>query len=265
MRHACGFFTNHDGEGWTIQRFLDASQTDALLILRNGRIAFEWYAPGRGVADQHIVFSVTKSLVGSLAGVLVEKSLLSTQASVVHYVPEMSRSGYAGASVRDLLDMTVSLDFEEAYLIPDSPYARYREATGWHEGQPGRAPSDMHHFLAEIAANGQAHGRKFSYLSPNSDLLGWVCERAGGAWLRNPSLRADLETAGRRGSCFNHGRSYRRRARSWWVSICTLRDMARFGECMRTCGSVDGRRVIPPEWVRDILKAGDCTAFKQAA
>jgi CubicO group peptidase (beta-lactamase class C family) len=252
-----------DGQGseWNIQQFLDVTFSDGVLILQNGRVLFEWYTPDQSAKDEHIVFSVTKSVIGTLAGILLEKQILEPTAPITRYVPEVSEAGYGTARVRDLLDMTVSLDFEEAYLTPDSPFARYRESTGWHEVSGGRPTKDMHAFLGEIAGNGKPHGLRFGYLSPNSDLLGWVCERAAGIELA--TLISDLIwkpmgaespasiTLDRSGS-----------ARAAGGLSCTLRDMARFGECMRAEGAVAGRQVVPRSWVTDIQTQGNRDAWK---
>jgi CubicO group peptidase (beta-lactamase class C family) len=254
-------FTGRNAEAWTIGRFLDATYTDGFLILRDGRIAFEWYASGQSAADEHIVFSVTKSLIGSLVGILVAQRLLDPQAPVVHYLPELSASGFGQARVRDLLDMTVSLDFEEAYLVPDSPFARYREATGWHEVPPGKIARGMHAFLGEIAAGQEPHGTRFDYLSPNSDLLGWVCERAGGQPL--PTLISQLiwkPMGAQSPASITLDRYGAPRAAGGFG--CTLRDMARFGECMRQGGTVAGRPIVPSGWVEDIQWQGDRAAWK---
>lgn len=255
-------FRSRDGVPWTIERFLESTCTDGLLILRDGRLLFEWYTPGYSSRDEHIVFSVTKSIVGSLVGILVEQGVLDPLALVMHYVPEMSVSGYRQARVRDLLDMTVSLDFEEAYTVPDSPYARYREATGWHVARSGDGGIGMHDFLGRIESTGEPHGTIFNYLSPNSDLLGWVCERAAGVPL--PRLLSELiwEPMGAESHASitidRHGA-----ARAAGGFGCTLRDMARFGECMLNGGIAAGRRVIPRDWVKDIQTHGDREAWNR--
>jgi len=257
-------FADRHGTSWTVDRFATASYTDGLLILRDGRIAFEWYAPGQSADDEHLIFSITKSVVGSLAGILVEEGLLDPQVEVTRYVPEVGGSGYVGARVRDLLDMTVSLDFEESYLVPGSAFARYRQATGWHVPDESGASVGMHSFLRQIGSKDAPHGAVFNYLSPNSDLLGWVCERAGGSALS--SLLSDLiwkpMGATTRASITLDRFGSPRAAGGFG---CTLRDMARFGECMRLSGAAGGRQIIPRDWVQDILTNGDRRAWNRSS
>jgi CubicO group peptidase (beta-lactamase class C family) len=257
-------FMDRERDVWTIHRFLEASNTDGMIVLLDGRIAFEWYTPGQSASDEHLIFSVTKSVVGSLAGILVQRGQLNPDSPVAQYVPEISGSGYDGAQVRDLLDMTVSLDFEEAYLTPDGPFARYRQATGWHETPAGGAALDMHSFLRGIRPGTLPHHERFDYLSPNSDLLGWVCERAGGLPLATLiSVLIWKPMGAEAGASITLDRSGAPRAAGGLG--CTLRDMARFGECMRACGAIGGHSVIPCDWVNDIRNGGSKDAWSRGA
>jgi CubicO group peptidase (beta-lactamase class C family) len=257
-------FRSSSSEAWTIERFLQGTYTDAFLILRDGRIVFEWYTPGQSPSDEHIVFSVTKSLIGSLAGILVDKGLLDPLGPVVRYVPEVGESGYSGAHVRDLLDMAVGLDLEETPLVSNSPYSRYREAVGWEEIPAGQTAIGMRTALSRLTGNGQLHGTRFSYLSPNSDLLGWICERASCIQLASLISLLIWKPMGAQ----SHGSitvdSYGAPRAAGGLG-CTLRDMARFGECMRTGGVVSGRQVIPRDWVKDTLTQGDRSAWERGA
>jgi CubicO group peptidase (beta-lactamase class C family) len=252
------------GEEWALSRFLNETFTDAFLVLHDGQIIVEWYGAGRSPSDEHIVFSVTKSLVGSLVGVLVDLGKLEPLAPVVTYVPEVRGSGYREARVRDLLDMTVGLEFAETPLVANSPFARYREAVGWEDVTESQTAAGIHAFLETIEANGDPHGSRFSYLSPNSDLLGWVCERAAGSPLAELISRFVWKPigAGSRGSITVDHLGTPRAAGGF---SCTLRDMARFGECMRNVGKVAGRQVIPQSWIQDILTNGDRGAWERGA
>src|SRR5687768_1681572 len=125
-----------------------------------------------------------------LAGILVEQGKLDPTALVARYVPEVAGSAYADATVRHVLDMTVSIDFDESYLDPNSAFARYREAMGWNPvDDPAKTPG-LHPFIATLPRGKGQHGTRFHYISPNSDLLGWIIERAAGR--RYADLMSDL-------------------------------------------------------------------------
>lgn len=154
--------------------YLGRSHTDALVVLSDGQLSTEWYAPGVRRDDRHMLFSCTKSVVGLVAEVLVAKGVLDEHAPVALYVPEAEQGGYADARVRDLLDMTADISFSEDYEGPD--VRAFRIACGQVEASdsPG-----IHAYTASLPGAGQ-HGRATRYASPTTDLAGWVCERATG-------------------------------------------------------------------------------------
>jgi CubicO group peptidase (beta-lactamase class C family) len=75
--------------------------------------------------------------------------------------------------------MRVGVAFEEDYLAASGPMIAYRK-TNWNPLEPGEAPSDLRSFYRELVRSDGPHEGRFHYVSPNTDLLGWVMERAAG-------------------------------------------------------------------------------------
>ena len=173
-------FNGHDGEPTTVGQALRATHTDAFVALRRVRIAMEWYGHGMSAATPHIVFSVSKSICGTLGGILVDRGLLDPDDGVIDYIPELASSVYAGCTIRHLLDMAVGIAFNEDYEDPKGDVVRYRHAAGWDPLPAGEAPIDLRSFLARQKPDGAKHGEVFHYVSTNTDVLGWVYERACG-------------------------------------------------------------------------------------
>lgn len=256
-------FAGGDGRDWRFSDLIDATHTDALVVLHRGAVAMEIYRGAYDGTRPHILFSVSKSLTGTLAGLLVADGLLTPDDPVVKYVPEIAGSAYGDCTVRHVLDMTVSTTLEEAYLDPDSDYARYRRATGWNPVTDPSKETDLHGFLAEVPRGPEAHGTLFRYRSPNSDLLGWILERAAGQrfadlfceriWKPLGCESAADITVDRSGG-----------ARTAGGISTTARDLARFGELMRLGGTYDGRRIVPSAWIDDILTAGNRDAWQKS-
>ena len=71
--------------------------------------------------DPHILMSVSKSMLGLIAGTLVERNEFSEEDLITKYIPELADSAYAGATVRNLLDMRVGVFFNEDYLATEGP------------------------------------------------------------------------------------------------------------------------------------------------
>jgi len=245
--------TRIDGSADTAGEVLDDTFTDAYAVLQDGELVTEWYGPLGGPDQPHALMSVSKSVVGCVAAVLIDGGQLDPQALVTTYVPELAASGYAGATVRHVLDMRSGVRFLEEYANPQADIRRLDEWIGW-EGPSAGEPRGLYRFLATLQAEAP-HGSRFLYRSAESDVLGWVCERAAGrpmaalisesvwapmgagheAWLLHDALGTAVHDGG----------------------LCaTARDVARFGQMLLDGGAVpDGsggtRRVVPPRWLRD--------------
>jgi CubicO group peptidase (beta-lactamase class C family) len=147
-----------NGRKLAFAQFLVETNTDALVILKNGRLVFEHYAHGMTAHSPHILMSVSKSMLGLLAGILQAGGVLDCDRAVTAYVPEVAATAYAGATVRDLLDMRVGIAFAEDYLATSGPIVEYRKSTGWNPPGPGESASDLRSFLRTLTPTGRAHG-----------------------------------------------------------------------------------------------------------
>jgi CubicO group peptidase (beta-lactamase class C family) len=237
--------TRVDGSVGTVRGVLDGTFTDAFAVLQDGELAAEWYVDGGGPDMVHAVLSVTKSLVGCVAGILVDQGVLDEDAPAERYVPELATSGYAGATVRHLLDMRSGARFLEDYADPG---AEIRQMDEWLLGERG-----LYAYLPTLGAE-RPHGGHFLYRSSETDVLGWVCERASGALMADlmgelvwaPMGAADdaeimVDSTGT--AVHNGGLG------------ATARDLLRFGQLLLSGGAVPApgggrRQVLPSRWLR---------------
>ena len=207
--------------------FIEGTDTDGLLVLHRGRIAFEHY--GNGMTDEtpHILMSVSKSMLGLLLHLLG----LDPERRVSEVLPQLEATAYRGAKLRHLLDMRAGIAFNEDYLATSGPIIQYRKATGWNPLGPGESPSDLHSFYQVLKERDGEHGGRFHYVSPNTDLLGWVIEQATGrryaelmserVWKAAGAERSAYITVDRLGA-----------PRCAGGMCATLRDLARVGQWM---------------------------------
>lgn len=222
--------------------------TDAVMVLHGGEVVDERYFKGMTETTRHLVMSVSKSIVGCVAGVLVGQGRLDPQVALTHYVPEVAHSGYAGATVRDVLDMRTGVAFRETYTASDSEVRIMERSMGW---APLLAddPPGAYAYLTTIGVSGP-HGRGFIYRSADTDMLGWVCERAAGQRMADlistliwQPMGAEFDaeiTCDSVGTAIHDG----------GIST-TLRDLARFGQMVLDDGVVEGRQVVPAAWLAD--------------
>ena len=232
-----------DGSNGTVRDILDDTFTDAFAVLQDGSLVSEHYAGDGGPERRHAVLSVTKSVVGCVAGVLLDRGVLEEHRAIGDYVPELATSGYAGATVRHLLDMRSGVRFVEDYA---DPIAHIRVLDEW-LGEQG-----LYAYLATLEAD-RPHGGPFLYRSSETDVLGWTCERASGTTMADLVSELVWEPMGA-----EHDAEIMCDARGTAVHdgglAATARDLLRFGQLLLDGGTVplDGgaRAVLPGAWMR---------------
>ena len=249
-----------DGSRYDLERFLAETETDGMLVLREGPIVHEHYGPGMDAVTPHFFASVTKSVLGLVAGILAGRGVLATDRPVTEWLPEVAGTAWAGATLRDLLDMRVGIRFDEDYLATSGAIIEYRKAQGWDPLAPGEEPSDLRSFFRTLTETDGPHGGAFHYVSPNTDLLGWTIERAAGRrytdvvsellWQPMGATSDAYITVDRLGA-----------PRAAGGMCATLRDLALVGQLVANRGRCDGREIVPADWIDDILEGGDPAAW----
>jgi len=245
--------TRVDGSGGTVGDVLDDTFTDAYAVLQDGRLVAESYSAAGGPLQPHAVMSVTKSVVGCVAGALEGQGLLDLTRDVADYVPELAESGYAGSTSRDLLDMRSGVRFLEEYANPNADVRRLDSWIARSRRPAGELPRGLYRFLATLRAD-SPHGERFLYRSSETDVLGWVCERAGGTRMADLISRLVWAPIGAEqdaemicdglGAAVHDG------------GLCTTaRDLLRFGQMLLDGGTVPGaggevNTALPPDWLR---------------
>lgn len=238
---------------------LTQAYTDGIMVLHRGQVVFERWFGVTGPESRHIAFSVTKSFVGAIAEMLIEEGRLDPSADVSHILPELAGSGFADATVRQVMDMTTALAFAEDYADPNSGIGAYSAALGLvpRAGDYAGAP-DLWSYLPTIGKAGK-HGQGFTYRTPNTDVLAWIVSRIEGAHFADVLARRLWQPLGMLGDAdlivdpagapFAGGGLNLR-----------LEDLARFGEAMR----LDGQAVLAEGAVNRIRTGGDPAHFDRA-
>jgi CubicO group peptidase (beta-lactamase class C family) len=145
--------------------------------------------------------------------------------------------------------MRSGVAFSETYLDPTAEVRLLEQVVGWAPRADPDLPTSMYEYLATLKAD-RAHGASFEYRSCETDILGWVCERATGT--RLPDLLSarlwsllgceqDMDAAvDPAGAVFADG-----------GLSATLRDLGRFGQMLLSGGVAHGRQVVPAGWIAD--------------
>lgn len=242
---------------------LVANHTDGIVILHRGRIVYERYFGALSAERPHIAFSVTKSLFGTLAAMLVAEGLLDPESPVSRYIPELANSGFGDATIAQVLDMTTAIEFTENYVGASPTMETYRRATGFLPRPAGyEGPDSIYDFLPAIASRGE-HGAAFTYRTPNTDVVGWLIARATG---KSPAAVLSERIWSRMGA---EGDAYLQVDSNGVPLVgsslnARLRDFARFGELMRLNGRFNGQQVVAAAVVDEIRRGGNPDAFAKA-
>lgn len=246
----------------SVSDYLALTGADCFLALKNGKPVASWAAPHADFDAPHVIFSISKSVTGVLAGIAEADGVLDPDQPVSAYVDLPSSCGYADAKVRDLLDMTVAIDFDEEYLDADGAFDRYRRAMLWNPERTGTNPETMEEVLASLGRVPGSHGRHFLYASPNTDMLGLVVERATGTRYHRFLAERLWSPIGATGAaCVTVDRVGTARAAG---GICiTVSDLARLGQLVMDGGrAANGNQVIPTGWIADMHDNGNAEAWR---
>ena len=253
-------FDGPDGE-LTFAQYLNKTYADATIVLKDGKVVYEAYHEGMPDDHPHIMWSMTKSFAGLLATQLIEEGVLDAEAQITDYLPELAESGWSGATLQQLLNMTADIDYSEIYANAESDVVKYALAAGMRPAPEGYAGHrDLYSYLPTIGP-AEEHGRYFRYRTVHTEVLGWILRRATGKHM------AELisERIWRKLGAEHDAYILLDRNGTEWAGAgmnATLRDLARFGEMMRREGQFNGQQIVSQAVVRSIREGADREAFK---
>lgn len=227
--------------------WIAARDLTSLLVLDEGKIVHESYHKGTGAEDRRISWSMAKSYLSALFGILLDEgAIVSIDAPVTEYAPQLAGSAYEGATIRNVLQMTSGVEFDEDYLDYESDINRM--------GRVLALGGTMDGFAAGLTARAAQPGERWKYVSIDTHVIGMVVRGATGRSI--PDLMAEkviaplgLEAApyyvsDGEGVAFVLGGLNMR-----------TRDYARFGLMFEQMGAYQGRQVVPADWVAASTRA----------
>jgi CubicO group peptidase (beta-lactamase class C family) len=240
------------------------AETDSFLVARDGDILAEWHAPHVDRNDPHLVFSISKSITALVAGILEDEGILDVETRVGELVSEARGSAYEDATVRDLLDMRVSLDFDESYLSEEG-YARYRRAMAWNPPiGDGSENAGTLAFLCSLDMTAHPHGGDHAYLSPNSDMLGIVLERASGARFSELCSTLLWQPLSASADAFVTVDNLGAPRTAGGISV-RPHDLLALGQMLLSDGRTSTGQIVPEAWIEDMRTQGDPGAWARGS
>ncbi|MEQ8412280.1 MAG: serine hydrolase, partial [Erythrobacter sp.] len=237
----------------TWERSLYANYTDGMLILHKGKVVYERYFGCLEEDGKHAAMSMTKSVTGLLAQILVAEGKLDETKRVRDIIPEIGSSAFADATVRQVMDMTTGVKYSEDYSDPNADiwlYSRAASPLPKPSGYDG--PDGYWEYLQQVEPEGR-HGDAFHYKTINSDMLGWIVSRVSGKsvtelaserlWRPMGAEQDAYQTVDGKGVPFAGG-----------GITAGLRDLGRLGQLMLDKGVAGGERLFPAAVAERIAK-----------
>ena len=235
-----------DGKINKFTQILENTYTDSILVLRKGNVLYERYFNGMKPDTKHLLQSVSKSILGVLYAIMINKGVIDPQQKMGHYLPELNTCVFGSATIAQALDMQVSLKFTEDYASTDSEMNQLDRACGW-KTNPTREYPTLRSFLLSLKP--AEHGSGFQYCSATTDVLAWLISHVTGMtyakllerelWIPMGAQHNANITVDSAGMAVGNG----------GIS-CTSLDMAIFGQLIINDGKAPtGEQLIPPAWI----------------
>src|ERR1700734_2802655 len=233
------------GKSYDLIDYMALNRVTALLVLKDGKIAYEDYEMGNTEKTRWMSMSMVKSITSSLMGAAIQQGYIhGIDDSVTQYVAKLKGSAYDGVSIRNLLQMASGVKWDEAFTDPASDRRRMLEA------QIAQHPGAILDLMSKLPRAG-APGTIWNYSTGETFVAGAVVRSAVGRPLAQYLSERIWTKAGMESDA------------TWWLESpdgleiggsglsATLRDYGRFGLFLMNGGVAGGERILPDGWVRD--------------
>lgn len=258
---------DHAGVERTVEEMMRRTWSDALVVLKKGELVYERYDNDLQPDQLHLLASVTKSFTGVLGLLAIEEGLLDPAKPAIEYIPELAAGVFADTTVQQVLDMVVAAEWDELDWLAheaspeqeDSLFLRFLRRSGTWVDSKHETDEGLLDFAATLQKAG-THGETFMYLTPATDIVGWLVARV----YDKPYVEVLTERIWSRIGAEKSARMLLDPIGSPVASgglNTTARDLARFGQLLLDNGRIGGEQVISESIVRTLRDGGDAEAF----
>ncbi|MEP2027087.1 MAG: serine hydrolase [Paracoccaceae bacterium] len=225
-----------------VDQWIKDRDVTALVVLKGGEIVFEEYYLGTTEKDRRISWSVAKSFLSALFGVLVDEGVInSLDDPVTKYVPALIGGAYDSTTILNVLNMTSGVAFDEDYLDYNSDINRM--------GRVLALGGRMDDFATDLNETFIAPGQQWQYVSIDTHVLGMVVRRATGRSIPDLLSEKIIAPLG-----FEQAPYYLSDGAGVAFVLGGLnmitRDYARFGQMILQNGEYGGQQIVPVNWIR---------------
>lgn len=231
----------YEGETHTVSSMLDDTYTTGFLVAVDDQVVHEEYRQGESAEDQHIMFSVSKSFVSAMVGIaLREGKFDSIEDPITKYLPELRSSGYNGVRIKDILQMSSGVYFNEDYNDPlsDVNQMGLTIATG----------GSLNNFALSLERKWEP-GTYNNYVSVDTHVLGMLLAKVTETSISQYLQEKVWQPLGMEFDAhwLTDGEGVEMAMGGLNVA---LRDMARMGRLYLNSGRMNGEQIVPADWVQ---------------
>lgn len=228
-----------------LEKHFTELQTIAFLVIKDDSILHEQYWDGYGQDSHTNSFSMAKTFLGILIGIAIDEGKIqSVDQPVSDFLPEFQEEGKSKITIKHLLTMSSGLDFDENYV---SPFAYPAKA---YYGDDLTGLTYSYKVLDEP-------GKKFKYLSGNSELLGFIIKKATGKTISDYMSEKLWQPLGAKNSAFwslDHEDGVEK---AYCCFNSNARDFARVGQLYLDSGKWNDSQIVSTEYVLNSIKPAD--------
>ena len=229
-----------EGEEKQIIESIDYFNTDGLMILKDGEVHYENYWNENKETSRHIIWSVSKSFLSALIGIALDEGLIEDiNDPIIKYLKDFKDTGYEGVSIKNLLQMSSGIEFNEDYGDPNSDINRYARVT---------ATGTSQREFAKTLKNSRKPGTYNHYISLDSQMLGMLIAEVSNMSVKEYLHEKIWSKIGMQDDAFYLTDKQEVEMSLGGLNV-TLRDMAKFGQLFLNNGEWNGNQIVPFEWV----------------
>ena len=222
-------------------QFIQDRNVTALLVMKDGAVVFEDYYQDTAPTDLRISWSVAKSFLSALMGILVaEGTIESIDLPVTDYVPSLAGSAYDAATIKDVLQMSSGVTFDEDYLDFWSDINR--------TGRILALGGSMDGFAEDLTETFAPAGEQWKYVSIDTHILGMVIRGATGRTIPDLLSEKIIVPLGLEAEPTYLTDGYEVAFVLGGLNL-TARDYARFGQMIAQNGVWNGTQIVPADWI----------------
>ncbi|RJT43460.1 class C beta-lactamase-related serine hydrolase [Rahnella woolbedingensis] len=234
-----------NGKTYTLADYLKRENVTGMLVLKNGKIAYKYLGDGNTDHTLWTSRSVGKSVVSTLVGIAIKEGKIgSIDDLITVYEPELKGTAWEGVTLRQLIQHTSGVAWNEDYANPDSDFAHLTQC----EANPGTY--DCVRKIITGLKRAHPAGETWSYSSGGAWLMGDVLEKATGKPLAKYLEETIWQPYGMAQDGVWHSYQQGKHDVGAHGFNATLEDWGRFGEFVMSGGQLpDGKKILPENWL----------------